>query len=183
MGSTSFNYAKSYLKAHATRLKWFSGRLGIENADAIGELVAGRRDLRLLDYGSGKGYQYLKYRSHERWGGILPHCYDIGVWQLKERPTGKFDGVICTDVMEHIDEPDIDRILSDMLGFLHGDRPVFAYFNIFCNPASKFFPDGRNVHLTVRPPKWWEARLSAHRHHNLTIRADYEHMCDHDLQR
>lgn len=181
MAKHAFNYAKSYLKAHARHQKWFSGRIDIENADAIGELVAGRTDLRLLDYGSGKGYQYLKYRSHERWGGILPHCYDIGVWQLKDRPEGKFDGLICTDVLEHIAEPDIDSVLVDMFGFLHTDRPVFAYFNVFCNPAGKVFPDGQNVHLTVMPPKWWEARLSGHRRHLLTIRADYEYVCNHDL--
>jgi hypothetical protein len=47
---------------------------------------------RLLDYGSGKGYQYLARRYHERWGGLLPHCYDIGVQQLSPSPRASSAG-------------------------------------------------------------------------------------------
>jgi hypothetical protein len=186
VGARRFSYAKNYLKAHVVNPKWFSGRIDIENVDMItglvGELEVDPRELRLLDYGSGKGYQYLRDRVHDRWGGVVPHCYDIGVMQLQEKPTGKFHGVICTDVMEHIDRPDVDQVLEDVFGFLYTDRPVFAYFNIFCNLASKSFPDGRNVHLTVRPPEWWDNRLRRFERPGLTIRADYEYVRDHDLQ-
>jgi hypothetical protein len=165
--------------AHRRHQKWFSGQIDIENADAIAGLVEATGARRILDYGSGKGYQYLKDRIHERWGGILPHCYDVGVWQLRHRPTGLFDGVICTDVMEHIAEWDVEDVLADVFGLLRVDAPTFAYFNIFCNPAGKTFPDGTNVHLTVKPPEWWEGCISKFSRDNLTIWTDYEYLgCD-----
>lgn len=131
---------------------------------------------RILDYGCGKGFQYLADRVHDRWGGILPHCYDVGVRQLQEMPAGLFHGVICTDVMEHIDEPDVAGVLAEIFGKLcRNGRPVFAYFNIFCNLAGKEFPDGKNVHLTVREPEWWRAQLEHYKRADLTIWADYEY--------
>jgi hypothetical protein len=139
---------------------------------------------RLLDYGSGKGYQYLSQRVHDGWGGILPYCYDIGVWQLNKKPEGLFDGVICADVMEHIDKPDIDDVLSDIFNMLDYDRKdgAFAYFNVFCNPAAKFWQDGRNVHLTVKPPEWWQQIFKKYRHSNLKLWVDYEYNSDNDFR-
>lgn len=176
MADTTFNYAKFYGRAHLRRLKWWSGGLNIDNVDHIRQLVSKTSARRLLDYGSGKGYQYLKDRVHDAWGGILPHCYDIGVHQLKNKPKGKFDGVICTDVMEHIHRDDIDIILSDIFGLL--EDKAFAYFNIFCNEAAKTFPDGTNVHLTVKSPEWWDKRLRGYARDGLTIWADYEYRND-----
>ena len=127
--------------------------------------------VRLLDYGSGKGYQYLRDRIHDVWGGILPHCYDPGVRQLIKRPEGLFDGVICTDVMEHIDRRDVGLVLTDIFGFL---RPGgFAYFNIYCGPSGKKFPDGTDVHLTVETPEWWEKQIGRFRTAGRIIKVDY----------
>lgn len=174
MGSRSFNYAKSYARAHENA-KWFTGRLDPEGVDAIAQLVHLTRARRLLDYGCGKGFQYLADRIHDRWGGILPHCYDIGVKRISTLPGGLFDGVICTDVLEHIAEEDVDAVLDEIFGKLETTRPVFAYFNIFCNLAGKSFPDGKNVHLCVRPPEWWRVKLENYERGGLTIWGDYEY--------
>lgn len=165
------DYDAIYGKMHESP-KIFSGYSVILYAETIAGLVNQFGAARLLDYGSGKGYQYLLRRVHERWGGILPVCYDVGVWQLSERPQGLFDGIICTDVMEHIAEPDVDKVLGDVLSF--AGENAFALFGIACRPATKFLPDGRNAHLTVQPPKWWEEKLAAHGRDGLTIRAVYE---------
>lgn len=127
----------------------------------------------MLDYGSGKGYQYLKARVHEAWG-ILPTCFDLGVVQLQEPPPEgkKFDGVICTDVMEHIAEDDIDPLLSHLFGYV--SKRGFAYFSICCRAARKEFPDGVNVHLTIKSPRWWNEKLFRYKRDGLEIRADYE---------
>lgn len=68
-----------------------------------------------------------------------------------------FDGVICTDVMEHIDRPDIDKTLNDIFSFLNHGK--FAFFNICTRSSFKTLPDGRSVHLTVEPAEWWEEKL------------------------
>ena len=126
----------------------------------IADLVKRTEATSLLDFGCGKGYQYLDLRVHERWGGILPYCYDIGVRQLCRKPDRKFDGVISTDVMEHIAEPDIDAVMEEIVGYAN----KFVFLGIAIVPSKeKVFPDGRNVHLTVQSPKWWDRKLAPYR--------------------
>jgi hypothetical protein len=164
------DYAALYGPMHEQ--KSFAGYSIEAHVPEIAALVERTGARRLLDYGSGGGYQYLGRRVHERWGGILPVCFDVGVWQLAERLEGRFEGVICTDVMEHIAEADVDPVLHDILGFTE-DR-AFVFFAVACRPAKKSLLDGRNCHLTVRPPEWWEQKLAAYRRDGLTIRAVYD---------
>lgn len=169
------NYEKIYKRIHVENIKMFSGNMDIENADEIARLVAITGARRLIDYGSGKGYQYLKQRVHDRWGGIVPYCYDIGVPQLSEYPTGVFDGLICTDVLEHIEEIDLDDAINDAFSLLDASKVTFAYFNIFCNPAGKLFSDGTNMHVTVKHPNWWDDRLYSMAPCNVKVVIDYEY--------
>lgn len=164
------DYAAAYTEMHEANPKQFSGNSIKAHVPAIADMVRSSEARTLLDYGSGKGYQYLSRRVHEAWGGILPTCYDVGVRQISRRPEGTFDGVICTDVMEHVAPADVDRILADVLGF--ADK--FAFFAIACRKAKKRLPDGRNAHLTVKEPAFWDARLAAHARPGLTVRVSYD---------
>lgn len=168
------NYAEVYGELHQQKGgKHFSGYSILPHVEKIADLVSEHQPDRLLDYGSGKGYQYLARRVQRHWGGLLPECYDVGVHQLRARPGGKFGGIICTDVMEHIAERDVDAVLADIFSF--ADGWAFAFFAIACRPAvKKRLPDGRNVHLTVRPPAWWKKRLAAHGRAGLEIVARYD---------
>lgn len=172
------SYGRWYQELHSSNPKVFSGSIDLEQADHIAELVRKHCASCLLDYGSGKGYQYLRYRVQDRWGGILPHCYDPGVIQLSYMPDGDFCGVICTDVLEHIAEEDLPLILDDIFK----RATAFVYLGICCRPAGKTFPDGRNLHLTVKPPKWWD-RLIYNRPSvkGLNVWIDYEYLRDNDL--
>lgn len=167
------NYGEMYAKLHQDKPKYFSGKMSRGQIRAIAELIELVKPDRLLDYGSGKGYQYLVRRVQDHWGGLLPYCYDPGVIQMARKPEGTFAGVICTDVMEHIDPADIDMILADLFASLHPTGPVFAYFHISVREAHKEFDDGENVHLTIQPPEWWDKRLARFERADLTIRATY----------
>jgi hypothetical protein len=176
---TFFSYKKMYREMHQADPKVFSGRLSIDLADRVAVLVERYRPRSLLDYGSGKGYQYLRDRVQDRWGGLLPICYDPGVIQLEELPDGPFDGVLCTDVLEHIKPGDVD----ETLGELFARARHFVYMSICCRPAGKLFPDGTNVHLTVEPPEWWETKLRRfQRETGVYAWADYEYQRGVDLQ-
>ena len=109
----------------------------------------------LLDYGSGKGYQYSERAYHEQWGGVLPSCYDPGVKEFSVKPVDKFDGVICCDVMEHIPEEQVFVTLCEIFWYAR----LFVVLAIFTGPARKVLPDGRNAHITQRPEVWWRERI------------------------
>jgi hypothetical protein len=130
-----------------------------ETACEIAELLREHKQVvpRLLDYGSGKGYQYLAQRMHEFWGGLLPVCYDPGVPLLNVKPTGKFCGVICTDVLEHIPEDELDAVLDEIVGYI--EPGGFVYFKISTVPSRKVDDEGCNLHVTVKPCEWWHKKL------------------------
>lgn len=167
------DYAAVYSRVHQDRPKHWSGTTIRRHVADIAALIDRVRAQRLLDYGCGKGAQYLTHRVHERWGGVLPHCYDIGVRYLAARPQGVFDGVICTDVLEHVEESDVDAVLNDLFSF--AGSIGFVFLAISCIPCKEItLPDGRNAHLTQRPPEWWAARLVRFERPGLIIETRYE---------
>jgi hypothetical protein len=153
---------QAYYDLH-TNPKYFPGYSIQAHIPALIELVAKHRPESLLDYGCGKGYQYLKRRVHELWGGPLPYCYDFAVPHISEKPTRVFDGVICTDMLEHVEESEVDAIVAEICGY----ATKFAFFAIHTsaseNKKHKNLPDGRDLHITVRPPGWWEQKFAPHR--------------------
>lgn len=147
------DYSAAYGELHANP-KRFHGYSILDHVPDIAELVKSTSSKTLLDYGCGKGYQYLVTRVHEQWGGALPYCYDIGIPQMHDgKKAGPFDGVICTDMLEHIEEADVPTVLADIFSLSR----KFVFLTVSCSPARhKTLPDGRNVHLTVKPPAWWD---------------------------
>lgn len=137
--------------------KMFRGNSLKAHTEAIAQLVEKHQAQSLLDFGSGKALQYDELHLHDRWGGLKPTCYDPGVEALSKKPEGQFDGVINTDVAEHIPESAVDSFLAEVIG--HARK--FAFFCIFTGRSRKFLPDGRNCHVTVRPPEWWLERICA----------------------
>ncbi|MBM3727390.1 MAG: class I SAM-dependent methyltransferase [Acidobacteria bacterium] len=120
----------------------------------------------VLDYGAGKGLLYgerdLKLPDgtvipsvREYWGVREIRLYDPGVPEHATRPEGQFDGVVSTDVLEHIPEEDIDWVLAECFGFARR----FLYMNIASYPAKKILPNGWNAHVTIEPPEWWRKRV------------------------
>lgn len=123
--------------------------------EQIADLVRQHDAKTLLDYGSGKGHQYLVLRVQDAWGGILPHCYDPGIPGMDVLPNGKFDGVICTDVLEHIPESEIDMNLWRLFAYANS----FLLLTVCTRSARKTLPNGENCHVTVRPMEWWLDRV------------------------
>ena len=67
---------------------------------------------------------------------------------------------------------------DDLFGYLKEsdvESPSFVFLSIACRPAKrKRLPDGRDVHVTIKPPKWWDAKLKKYARKGLTIRAAYD---------
>jgi hypothetical protein len=155
--------------------KTFSGKSLIEHVGRIGGLIEETGAKTLLDYGAGKGLFYEPYpgapadsrfKSMKQWGDTKVTCYDPGYEPFSGAIEPKYDGVICTDVLEHITEEDIPWVLDKL--FRHAQH--FVYAVAACYPAKKFLPDGQNAHCTVQPPEWWREQLEAAARRNPGIR-------------
>ncbi len=106
----------------------------------------------ILDYGCGKGIQYHKEKIHEsHFLKIMPSLYDPAVEEYSVLPEGTFDAVICTDVLEHIEEEDLSKVISE----IYSKADKFVYLGISNEPASSFLPDGTNAHVTQKSLDWW----------------------------
>ncbi|MGH7553176.1 MAG: class I SAM-dependent methyltransferase [Longimicrobiales bacterium] len=131
-------------------------------AKRVKRLVTATGAASILDYGSGKGQQYdpREFRAEDGqvydsiqdyWGVDFVQCYDPGFEPFSVLPSRRFDGVICTDVLEHCAEDDLPWIVDEMFG-LAGH---FVFASVACYPARKRLPSGENAHCTVRPAVWW----------------------------
>jgi hypothetical protein len=139
----------------------FPGKSLPPQAGHIKRLIDATGARTILDYGSGKGNQYLPMPWQDEggavhvgiaaWWGVEVRCYDPAYPKFSELPTGTFDGVISTDVLEHCPEEDMPWIVGELFGYAR--RFVFA--NVACFPAQKRLPNGQNAHCTIRPLKWW----------------------------
>ncbi len=146
----------------------FPGKMLIQHAPGIKDMIERKGAASILDYGAGKGRGYLqkdlqltdslKVESIQAyWGVAEVRCYDPGYEPFSELPVGQFDGVICTDVLEHITEPDVPWVIEEMFAYAR----KFVYANVACFPAVKLLPDGRNAHCTLHPPDWWAGVVHA----------------------
>ena len=80
----------------------------------ITRLVMKHNPRSILDYGCGKAELYTALNLRERWQAMV-YLYDPAVPEFATKPKGLFDGVICTDVLEHIPEEEVRAILDDVL--------------------------------------------------------------------
>jgi len=146
----------------------FPGSALLPQVKRIKRMIVAAKAQNLLDYGCGKGRQYdlrnVNVKGEGTWESVqdywdvdFVHCYDPSYQPFSELPTGAFDGVICTDVLEHCPEQDIDWIVGEL--FSYATRFVFA--NVACYPAEKRLPNGENAHITLRSVAWWEGVFRA----------------------
>jgi len=124
----------------------------------------------VLDFGCGKGT--LKPFILQEYPDLDVSEYDPGIPGKDKMPSGQFDMVITTDVLEHV-EP---QLLDDTLRQLQKLTKYVLFNDIACSPTFKTFGagpyKGQDLHLTVKEPVWWRERfkkvLSLHE-------AEYQH--------
>ncbi len=144
----------------------FAGTSLRPHVEAIGHLIRGTGARTLLDYGCGKARLYGAPAKafggapgatlQQHWGLDEITLYDPAYPSHDALPTGTFDGVICTDVLEHVPEDDVTWVLGEIFGYAR----KFVYLNVACYPAKKILPNGENAHCTIQPQEWWLERIA-----------------------
>ncbi len=127
----------------------------------IKDLIKFTNSKSILDYGCGKAKFYNNkisinekiYKNiSEYWKIDEIRLFDPGVKQYEIYPNKNYDGVICTDVLEHIHLADLNLVVEDIFNFSN----KFVFFVISTILDQKLLFDGRNVHQTVKNEKWWK---------------------------
>ncbi len=115
----------------------------------------------IIDFGCGKGFLYNKklkigneeyFSLSDFWKINNIYLYDPGVEEYSLYPQTKFDGLICTDVIEHIPESDILYFIDELFKL----SKKFIFIVIATIPATKYFDDGKNIHLCLKNKEDWE---------------------------
>jgi hypothetical protein len=135
---------EDYAQIHATRVY---GASSVKNLRLLRPEIKLLRPRSLLDYGCGQsalidrlnlGYPVELYR------------YDPAIPAFSEKPKAKVDLLINVDVLEHIEERDLDDVITDMRALCRD-----ALIIVDTAPAKGILPDGRNLHVTLKPHDWW----------------------------
>ena len=162
-----YDLIDSYKKLHEQEGK-FKGISLIPLVPTLMKIVKDNDCKTLLDYGCGKGLPYDKERCKEvdLRNPIQELCslesfdlYDPAYEKYAKLPDKKYDIVVCTDVLEHVAEQDMDYVLTQILS----RSKKIVFLNICCKPALKHFKEGKfkgkNVHISVFDPSWWGHKI------------------------
>lgn len=136
----------------------------------VAELCTDYRFKTVLDVGCGPGWSVLEFLVRgKRAQGIEPCEYlftqelrvlaGLGIVKKEQIisipfPACSFDMVFCTDVLEHIQEKDINKALSELIRV--SKKYVFCSI---CSAEAQMFPELK-LHQTVKPRIWWEERFA-----------------------
>lgn len=165
-----------YQRMHAAPETYAGYRLR-RHLGAVARLIESTGARTVLDYGAGKATHYAPVegedadsalRRAEAWPGVTVRCYDPAHPPFAALPRERFDGVVSTDVVEHLAPFDVPWVIDRL--FAHARRFVFVV--AACYPARKTLPDGRNAHTTLQPAAWWrmQMELAARRHPDVAWR-------------
>lgn len=103
-----------------------------------------------LDYGCGRSKTLELLPDH-----VTKRVrYDPAIPDFAKKPKGKFDFLICTDVLEHVREETVPAILAHIFSLSSN-----VFFSIALRPAIEILPNGQNAHVTVKPLDWWIEKI------------------------
>ena len=122
----------------------------LQHLPELQKLLAEFETRSVLDYGCGNGLQYLQPSAARCFEGITVLKYDPPAGYVS-LPRHKVDGVICTDVLEHVPIDELPHVAGEI--FHAASKWVFA--SVCCRKAKKKFPGGENTHATVMPITAW----------------------------
>jgi len=139
------DHLAAYQEMHATRHYGASAsELYLEDVARVVRTIGPQS---IMDYGCGRSDLVAHFWLD---GKRRIARYDPAIPAFKDMPEGRFDLVLCLDVLEHVPMYAVDRVLSEVKA--KGDR---ALFTISTKPSRAKLPDGRNAHVTILTANEW----------------------------
>jgi len=156
-GTIQSDYAEQLRKEHDGS-KWGSTGARYSGED-LARVIASRPYLQTaLDFGCGKGTLSQAFPE------LVWQEYDPGIPGKDHIPSGSFDLVTNTDVLEHV-EP---HLLDNVLLVLQDKTDKVLFLDIACYPTGKVFGEGpyvgQDLHLIIQDPEWWKERVCTAMH-------------------
>ena len=102
----------------------------------------------VLDYGCGKAV--LLKQLEEKYPDIKFYGYDPAIPERAKMPVKQADLVINTDVLEHIPEDELPKIIKEI-----SEISPHVFFGVHHALAYTLLPNGENAHCTVKPVFWY----------------------------
>lgn len=150
----SREYLREQRKLHASP-RGYGGR-GSKWAEVVLELAAMYQCETVLDYGCGQGSLAAAIAASSSQVDVSE--YDPAIEGKDKPPNGKFDLVVCTDVLEHIESDKIHAVMRH-LASLTG-RAIFVVISLV--ETNKRLSDGRQAHILIRSEDWWKVMFDSH---------------------
>jgi hypothetical protein len=161
---------REYAEQHGMIFERFTGQSLTPHIKRIKELIDTHQCSTILDYGCGNALEYVHNKVHEKVWNVSATLYDPNHPVHNELPDEMFDGVVSTDVMEHIPEACVESVLNKIISRAR----KFVFLNISVRKAAKVLPNGENAHVTVKPAEWWEERIAKANINNIEIITEYD---------
>jgi 2-polyprenyl-3-methyl-5-hydroxy-6-metoxy-1,4-benzoquinol methylase len=144
-------YLAEQVRLHAAPRGY--GARGSRWAEAVHALASQYHCRTILDYGCGQG---SLARALTPMGRTVTE-YDPAVAGKDQLPTPA-DLVVCTDVLEHVESAHIFAVAQHLAALTR--RALFLVVSLV--ETDKRLSDGRQAHILLRTPAWWQTLLEAH---------------------
>jgi trans-aconitate methyltransferase len=140
-------YAEQLKKLHEANKKW---GVTVEIPKKVIWCIENFPIKSVLDFGCGKGAVIAAIK--EKYPHLEIYGYDPA---FNNNLPEKVDMIMSTDVLEHIEPEELTNTLNDLASRTN----ILQYHLIACYKAKKELPDGRNAHLIIKTPDWWQRKL------------------------
>jgi len=144
-----------YIHKHESDPLFSKGSSLFKHVPYLARVIKDHRIKTVLDYGCGKAF-FWKWDYQPAVLNTIPNLkirlYDPAIEKLNKLPEGRYDLVVCTDVLEHLHPDDTETVVQRLVEYTR--RHLFVCIGL--TPAKKQFPDGTNLHTNLHTQEWWE---------------------------